>query len=86
MTRKAISIIDNGGYYQIEPGAAAAPWTETRELIEYEYPMDPSDIEVGTEPLMGWGRWTWAVLIDGNAVCFVDGDEPTDLPFGATAA
>lgn len=83
MTRKAIAVADDGGFYHIAPGAAPGPWPEVRDLIEYEYPMGPAEAEVDTEHLLGWDRWTWGILVDGICVAFVDGDgEPTDLPFG----
>lgn len=88
MTRRAIAVTDDRGMYQVVLGAHPAPWGIVRRRIEDSYGIDYlADHEVSAEPLWGWGRWTWAVLVNGETVCFVDGDEPRgeELPFARGA-
>jgi hypothetical protein len=63
MARKAISVDDDRGVYQIALGAEPERWADVRK--------GALRIEV-VESLLGWWPWQWSVRVDGNSY-FVDG-------------
>lgn len=80
-TRKAISVNDDNGFYSLALGARPIPWARMRTSLEESYAYEER-AEFDVERLMGWDPWTYAILVNGQAVAFVDGeDEPTDLPY-----
>jgi hypothetical protein len=91
-TRHAISINDDGGSYSITLGARRVEWAEVKHDLEQDY-ADESDATFEAEPLVGWAPWTWAIHAlnpaaanDDVAVCFVDGDDEPDMPYGGASS
>ncbi len=80
MPRMAIAVQDDRGTYSIPPGTSPTPWNvmQANLLPDIEaYEDAPPDVDV--ESLVGWGRWTYGVIVNGTCIAFIDGERPTHI-------
>lgn len=67
MTRTAIMVDEDRGFYRYALGAEPERWSDVRR--------DAPHIEV-VEGLMGWGSYRWAVKVDGRDYFVSGASEP----------